>query len=161
MIPGIELKALRKSLFFGTREAASLIGVTNESQWLKWESGAQEMPEAIAQAFCYVLDWRNEMLEKARKLLRDNPDLVLHMPWYDSLDDWISCADHNPQLWRPDQSICSTLLVEFLKSVYVLRFNLPQYAIWLGSQQDDRNKRVLWASMQLDKAPTNQNLKSE
>lgn len=70
MIPGIELKALRKSLFFGTREAASLIGVTNESQWLKWESGAQEMPEAVAQAFCYVLDWRNEMLEKARKLLR-------------------------------------------------------------------------------------------
>ena len=43
MIPGIELKALRKSLFFGTREAASLIGVTNESQWLKWESGAQEI----------------------------------------------------------------------------------------------------------------------
>jgi len=142
-----ELEALRRLLFFSPPEAAMLVGGVSEQAWRRWEAGTRKVPSDVAIRISELAQWREAAIESsARQIGEAPPDAQLAIVWYDTLDDWATLPNREPAFWRPQQSVCASLLAKFPSRLRLVRFDTPAYAAWLAGRQDSESMRGAWAA---------------
>lgn len=142
-----ELEALRRLLFFSPPEAAMLVGGVSEQAWRRWEAGARKVPDDVARRILDLARWRAASIEaSARQIVEAPTDAQLALVWYDRLDDWATLPNREPAFWRPQQSVCASLLEKFHGRLRLVRFNALDYAVWLNGRQDSESMRGAWAA---------------
>lgn len=142
----IELQALRRLLFYTIPEAAALISGTSTRAWEHWESGQRPVPEDVAAQMVKLAGWRqnaiNEILAERKKLEKNHRDPgQISLVYYNNSIDFM----HNPQLWRPAQSVCAAFLA-IDNRVRLVNFNLSAYTAWLNGRKDSQSLRAAWAA---------------
>lgn len=142
-----DLEALRRLLFLSPPEAAAFISGTSEQAWRRWESGARSVPDDVASAILALAEWRQQAIDAAVKQIATAPEAAgVALVWYDTLDDWATLAGREPSQWRPQQSVCASLVAEFPGRISLVRFDGPAYAAWLAGRTDSETMRSLWAA---------------
>jgi len=150
------LQALRRLLFFSRPEAAMLVAASQERPrgvsdraWRQWEAGEFSIPADVAAAILNLTEWRQSAIDAAVKQITSAPpDAEIALIWYDTIDDWATLPAREPVLWRPQQSVCASLLAEFPGRLSLVQFNVPAYAAWLGKKTDNETARSAWAAQQ-------------
>lgn len=157
------LQALRRLLFFSRQEAALLVATSAERPrgvsdraWRQWESGDFAVPADVAQRIVSLADWRQAVIDAAVKQISTAPNnSAIALIWYNSLDDWSTIPGREPTLWRPQQSVCASLLAEFPDRLNLVLFDGPGYSSWLDSRPDNETMRSQWAGQKNHDAPHN------
>lgn len=153
------LQALRRLLFFSRREAAVLVAASDERPngvsdraWRQWEHGERDIPLDVAENIERLAEWRRKaidaavnQIEAARANLPVDAELDISLIWYESIDDWLTLAGHDPVLFRPQQSVVAELM-ERSPVIRLVRFDPRAYATWLGKQPDSESMRSQWAA---------------
>ena len=143
------LQALRRLLFFSVDEAATLVGRVSVRSWQYWERGERAIPEDVRNAILHLADWRQRALGAARQQIKPTPrGARLAMVWYNTLDDWATLSEREPEYWRPQCSVLAELAAEF--GADLVCFNAPAYRAWLGNRKDGEPMRGAWAASILD-----------
>ena len=126
--------------------SARLVGAVTEQTWRRWEAGAWPVPDDVARRMTEIVDWRIAAMEATGAQMRAAPDDVrLAIIWYRALEDWMTLPGREPALWRPQQSVCGDLFVQFPRLVPV-PFDGPAYFSWLGSRAHSEAMRSQWAA---------------
>lgn len=143
-----ELQALRHYLFFTPPEAAALIGGVSERAWRYWEAGGRPIPADVAEAIENLIEWRATVVDTIAELIDEDDDEAggIVIVWYESMDDWASLAGREPMLWRPHQSACAEARALFGDRIRLVKFDLPEYAKWLGGRADTETTRAEWSA---------------
>lgn len=153
-----DLQALRRLLFFTPRDAAQFIAASQEQPngvaeetWLAWESGAQPIPERVADRIAELSEWRSDALAATADNIRiqitekDGMPESVFVIWYENLDDWLSLPNREPLMWRLQQSVCAGLRGMY-SLVKLVCFDKESYKTWLGDRDDCESARAEWAS---------------
>ncbi|MGP3505486.1 Aca2/YdiL-like domain-containing protein [Paracidovorax citrulli] len=146
-IPPLELRAVRRLMFFEVHEAAAMIGRTDERTWASWEAGENGLPVSVAIDFTVLLEWYRARLSRMRMFAQLNSTgLIAHL-WYESLDDWLSLDGREALHWRPEQAVTAAVLGEFTDRFKLVTFDLPAYANWLSGREDSQSERDAWTTL--------------
>lgn len=156
------MQALRRLLFFSRPEAALLVAASAERPdgvsdraWRQWEDGERNIPADVARNLSALAAWRETALAGAMAAIRkqeaergaaERVDLI----WYETIDDWISLPGREPELFRPQQSVCAALAAA-IPAVRLVPFDGPAYATWLCGRGDSELMRSQWAGSAADK----------
>lgn len=142
------LQALRRLLFFSVDEAAAMIGGVSPRSWQFWERGDRTIPDDVIATLRRLCAWRQKAIAAGSVQMAKAPagaDLALI--WYGSLDDWVSMAGREPELWRPHCSVAAELAARH--GAHLVTFDGPAYAAWLGQRADSETLRGAWAAGEL------------
>lgn len=124
-----------------------LIGNVSEQAWRRWEAGTRSVPDDVAVRIRHLVDWRSTAIKTAVHIINAAPDGAQVAPiWYASLDDWISLAGREADLWRPQQSVVAALLSLSPERVSLVRFDGLAYATWLAGREDSETMRSCWGA---------------
>lgn len=143
------LQALRRLLLFSVEEAATMIGGVSPRSWQYWERGERPVPPDVAGTMEELCAWRLKAIASSDWTMAEHQkkhgyDAKIALVWYQTLDDWLTINDREPQYWRPQCSVVAELAAR--RGANLVTFDGPAYAAWLGNRKDGEQLRAAWAA---------------